>query len=101
MREAVRRIDRPIVVLALFWFWTAGVALAQPPDQGSVPASSLAAVSARVPAGGVVLVTDAAGTTIKGRLQAVTAEGVQLTAGNAPGRAPARGRRGLTEPDAR
>ena len=57
--------------------WTAGIASAQAPEQGSIT-PSLATMKASVPVGDVVYVTDTTGGTIKGRLAGVTDESVQV-----------------------
>ena len=53
--------------------WAAGIASAQSPDQ-----QSLTVVDGRVPAGGIVYVTDTKGATIKGRLVTASDVAVQL-----------------------
>ena len=71
-----RRGSRALAAIA--WGW-AGSVMAQ--EAGQAPTASLADVAARVPVGEVVYVTDGRGATAKGRLAAVTADGVQLYVG--------------------
>ena len=63
---------RLILFASIAWCGAAGVTAAQP---------TLADVKARVPAGNVVVVTDTAGTTIKGTLAIVAQDTVQLRVG--------------------
>jgi hypothetical protein len=67
-----------ILLAAIAWGWTAGVAAAQAPDQQPMTTSSLTVMKSRVPVGDVVYVTDTAGHTIKGKLAAVTDDAVQV-----------------------
>lgn len=67
-----------IVLAAIGWSWTAGLASAQTPGESS---SSFAVLKTRVPVGDEVYVTDTMGATLKGRLAAVTDDAVQVYVG--------------------
>jgi hypothetical protein len=66
------------LVLMVAWRVGTGTARAQPPDPQLLTPSSLAAITARVPIGGVVHVTDSTDRTTKGRLAVVTDHEVQI-----------------------
>jgi hypothetical protein len=70
-----------IILATTAWAWAGGVAAAQVMDRPAT--ASPAIVTSRVPHGGIVLVTDAAGVTIRGRLAAATADAVEIDVGSA------------------
>lgn len=78
MTSPIWLVCRLIVLGAIACGWSAGVASAQPPEQPLVRTASLPAAVAGVPIGDVVHVTDMTGVTLKGKLTAVTDDGVQL-----------------------
>lgn len=79
MTKRFRRERRVIVLASMAWAWTAGAGYAQGADPPSKPATTLAGVATRVPAGDVVYVTDASGATIKGTLAEATDEAVRVS----------------------
>ena len=71
--------ERRVIVLAVIvWSWAANAASAQALDQRSTTISSFATVKTRVALGDVVYVTDTSGTTIKGKLVALTDDAVRV-----------------------
>jgi hypothetical protein len=58
--------------------WAVGIASAQTAHQPQMTTQTLSGIKARVPVGDVVYVTDTTGTTIKGRLTALTDEAVHV-----------------------
>jgi hypothetical protein len=70
---------RLILLMMIGWGWAAG-ASAQTVLQQTTP-PSLGVVSARVPLGAAVYVTDSSGSTVKGSLIALTDEAVQVQVG--------------------
>ena len=67
-----------IVLVGITCAWPVGVAAAQVTDQPSEPTSSLSAVTARVPIGDVVYVTETTGATLKGKLAGATEDAVEV-----------------------
>jgi hypothetical protein len=81
MNTRLCRECRRVVLALTASGWTAGVALAQTPDQRPMTPPSLAAVvNVGVALGDVVYVTDITGKTIKGTLAALTEDTVQVKA---------------------
>ena len=96
------RGDRCVVVLAVIaWSWAGatGIALAQPPapadDQQASTPPAITALTARLPIGDVVYVTDTTGATIRGRLAWLTAHTVQVKLGGSLRSIPATDIRGI------
>ena len=75
------RERRLVVLAAIAWISVASAVSAQAQDQRLMTTPSLSAVAARVPAGGVVYVTDATGATIKGTLNSANDDTVQVRVG--------------------
>lgn len=75
------RVGCVFVVAAIACGWTGAIASAQVPDDPSITTKPSSLVTSRVPVGDVIYVTDAAGTTIKGKLAALTDDAVQVDIG--------------------
>ena len=69
---------RSAIAGAMGGFLMVAVASAQGPGQPSLPPASLTAVTAQVPVGDVVYVTDRKGATIKGTLAELTGDAIQV-----------------------
>lgn len=76
-----RRVRFLFVIAVITCGWTAGIASAQPPDDRAIATNPFSVVRDQVPVGDVVYVADAAGTTIKGKLAALTDDSVQVDIG--------------------
>ncbi|HEU4937950.1 MAG TPA: hypothetical protein VFT39_15940 [Vicinamibacterales bacterium] len=76
MPRSILRMGVVVVLVTIVLECATRDVLAQALDQGA--ASSLGALTAQIPAGEIVYVTDAAGTTVRGKLMGMTNDVVEL-----------------------